>query len=87
MDLQPQIWLSLTRPEVICLLGSFLVAIIVVVFTTWAHLERHRADVELKRDMIARGMSADEIERVLAAKSPDLWQRRLWKHARQPRQS
>lgn len=24
-------------------------------------------DIELKRDMIARGMSADEIERVLAA--------------------
>jgi hypothetical protein len=27
-------------------------------------------DAELKRDMIARGMSADEIERVLAAGSP-----------------
>jgi hypothetical protein len=27
-------------------------------------------DAELKRDMIARGMSADEIERVLAAGTP-----------------
>jgi hypothetical protein len=27
-------------------------------------------DAELKREMIARGMSADEIERVLAAGSP-----------------
>ena len=27
-------------------------------------------DAELKRDMVARGMSADEIERVLAAGSP-----------------
>ena len=27
-------------------------------------------DIELKRDMIARGMSADEIERVLAAGNP-----------------
>jgi hypothetical protein len=27
-------------------------------------------DIELKRDMIARGMSADEIERVLSAGSP-----------------
>ncbi len=28
---------------------------------------KHELDAELKRDMIARGMTADEIERVLAA--------------------
>jgi hypothetical protein len=32
---------------------------------------RDEHEAQLKRDMIARGMSADEIERVLAAKSVD----------------
>lgn len=87
LALEPQFWRYLLREEVLFALGIFLTAIIVVVVTTWAHLERHRADVDLKRDMVARGMSVDEIERVMAAKSPDLWQRRTRKNARQPDQS
>ena len=30
----------------------------------------HRADVNLKREMVERGLSAEEIERIIAAKSP-----------------
>ena len=30
----------------------------------------HREDLELKREMLDRGMSGDEIERVMRAKSP-----------------
>jgi hypothetical protein len=37
----------------------------------WRNNEAGKRDAELKMEMIARGMSADEIERVLAAKSDD----------------
>jgi hypothetical protein len=30
----------------------------------------HRADVQLKRELVERGLSVDEIERVIQAKSP-----------------
>ena len=30
----------------------------------------HRADVHLKRELVERGLSVEEIERVIAAKSP-----------------
>jgi hypothetical protein len=30
----------------------------------------HRADVQLKRELVERGLSVDEIERVMKAKSP-----------------
>jgi hypothetical protein len=30
----------------------------------------HRADTQLKRDLVERGLSAEEIERIVAAKSP-----------------
>jgi hypothetical protein len=30
----------------------------------------HRQDIEFKRDMVDRGLSADEIERILRAQSP-----------------
>jgi hypothetical protein len=33
-------------------------------------MHKDELDASLKRDMIARGMSAEEIERVLAAESP-----------------
>jgi hypothetical protein len=40
-----------------------------VVAHYWFALRRHEMDTELKRSMVERGMSAEEIERVLAAKS------------------
>jgi hypothetical protein len=41
-----------------------------VVATFWYRIRAHESDNELKRTMIERGMSVEEIERVLAAKSP-----------------
>ncbi len=35
----------------------------------WAHVAKAQSTNELKRSMVERGMSAEEIERVLAAKS------------------
>jgi hypothetical protein len=35
----------------------------------WRKVRKHELDADLKRDMIGRGMSADEIERILAARS------------------
>ena len=35
----------------------------------WFELKKHEMDNDLKRSMIERGMSAEEIERVLAARS------------------
>ena len=34
----------------------------------WRQMKRDELETSLKRDMIARGMSADEIERILQAK-------------------
>ena len=42
-----------------------------VIATAWQKVARIRADADLKQSMIERGMSADEIERVLKAKSSD----------------
>ena len=35
----------------------------------WRRMRKDELDASLKHEMIARGMSADEIERVLAAKT------------------
>jgi hypothetical protein len=37
----------------------------------WRVSEANKLDNDLKMEMVARGMSADEIERVLKAKSSD----------------
>jgi hypothetical protein len=58
-------WLS--QPGVV-----FWLAIAVMCVTPWVfyyirEMKRDERETELKREMIARGMSADEIERVLKA--------------------
>ncbi len=58
-----------SRPEVIPLLGGFGVAIVVVIMGTWHRMEKTRANAELKRTMLDRGMSVEEIERVINAGS------------------
>jgi hypothetical protein len=49
--------------------GSAVVAVIAIVFSFTYSWRKREAELNLKHEMIARGMSADEIERVLAAKS------------------
>jgi hypothetical protein len=38
-----------------------------VIVSHWCELEKYKEECKLKRAMVERGMSADEIERVLAA--------------------
>lgn len=40
-----------------------------IISSAWASVERHKQECELKRSMVERGMSVDEIERVLQAGS------------------
>jgi hypothetical protein len=40
-----------------------------VVAECWRKMRKDELDADLKQEMVARGMSADEIERVLAARS------------------
>jgi hypothetical protein len=50
---------------------------IVLASGTINSIHRRRMEVEMKREMIERGMSADEIEKVIEAASPpeDGWER------------
>jgi hypothetical protein len=45
-----------------------LVVVLVLGFKLIDKMHRRNAEIELKRDMLDRGMSVEEIERVLAAK-------------------
>ena len=47
--------------------GVFAIPIIGVAGYYWAEVQKRRSDNNLKRSMIDRGMSAEEIARVLAA--------------------
>ena len=46
----------------------FAVPITAIIATFWSQVERRKSDNDLKRSMVERGMSAEEIERVIAAK-------------------
>ncbi len=48
-----------------------LIILLVLGFSLADRVHRRNAEIALKRDMVDRGMSADEIERVLAAKLPE----------------
>jgi hypothetical protein len=59
------------------LLFAVLIAATVIVITLWCvawtfghSMHRHRLEAELKRDMLDRGMSADEVAKVIEATAP-----------------
>jgi hypothetical protein len=52
----------------LAVLGVFSVPIVAIVATFWYKLEQGKSDNDLKRSMVERGMSVDDIERVLSAK-------------------
>jgi hypothetical protein len=60
----------LTSPFIIPVVGIIVAIGVPVISSVWADVEKHRRDTELKRCMIERGMSVEEIERVLAARTP-----------------
>lgn len=49
---------------------GILVGAVAIVGGIYMGIKNHQRDVLLKRDMVAKGYSVDEIERVLGAKSP-----------------
>jgi hypothetical protein len=50
--------------------GGVAFMIVIVVARSWAQIERAKSDNELKRRLVEQGKSAEEIERIIAAKSP-----------------
>jgi ABC-type bacteriocin/lantibiotic exporter with double-glycine peptidase domain len=65
MDMLADIVWNQNTLAVVCV---FAVPIVGIIATFWSQVERRKSDNELKRSMVERGMSADEIERVIAAK-------------------
>ena len=53
----------------LAVVGVFSVPIVAVIATFWYKIEQTRSDNELKRSMVQRGMSVEEIERVISAKT------------------
>ena len=51
-----------------CLVGC-LIPIVGIIAFYWYKAQKVRSENELKRTMVDRGMSADEIERILAAQA------------------
>ena len=47
----------------------FAIPLTVIVGGIWVKLEQSRSENDLKRSMVERGMSVDDIERVIAARS------------------
>lgn len=65
-SLQPPFNMIVLIVLIVSLLGLFkLIAIQARIYAT------HREDVQLKRDLVERGLSAEEIERIVLAKSPN----------------
>jgi len=62
-------WENLFQPENIMFISVFgsggVVAIIGILAGTWHGAKKHQHNTRLKRDLVARGYSADEIERIL----------------------
>ena len=54
-------------PDVAAVFMVFAIPIVAIVCNSWYHIARFRADHELKRTMIERGMSAQDIAQVMAA--------------------
>lgn len=59
------------RTETILPIMIFSIPIVAIIAHYWHRTIKTRSENELKRQMIDQGMSADEIERVLAARGPE----------------
>lgn len=53
--------------QTIAVIGAFSIPLAAIVCTAWYKMNKVRYENDLKRTMIERGMSVDEIERVMAA--------------------
>ncbi len=64
-------WNRMFRPEImvfVCVFGMItIIAVAGIVCGIWHSVEKTRAEARLKREMVAKGYHADEIERVVRA--------------------
>jgi hypothetical protein len=67
---------------VIAVGGAFLVAIVGIIVWHWYKWRKREIDANLKLDMLARGMSAEDIERVLSAGTAPAEFRKWWNERR-----
>ena len=58
-------------PDQLAVGGVFVVAIVAIAGGLWYAIRKMVSENDLKRTMVERGMSVEEIERVLAARTPD----------------
>jgi hypothetical protein len=62
---------KLPEPDVLGIVGVFgiggLIGITAIVSVMWANVRKAEVEANLKREMLDRGMSAEEIERVIKA--------------------
>ena len=59
------------QPQITVPILIFAIPIVAIVAAFWHASIKTRAETELKRQMIEAGMSAEDIERVLAAPGPE----------------
>ena len=62
-------WTELLKPETLFLLGVPVVGLAMIIAWAVVRCAQINADRRLKQSMLDQGRSADEIERVLAARS------------------
>jgi hypothetical protein len=55
----------------LAILGAFSIPIVIIVGGLWYKIRKMVSENDLKRTMVERGMSVEEIERVLAAHTPE----------------
>ena len=69
--LAESIWQSLFGMPQIAVIMGCLIPIAAIAFSFMYKSQRDRSDNELKRAMVERGMNAEEIERIMAARTED----------------
>ncbi len=67
MMLGSNLWESVFRMPQIAIIMGCLIPIVGIITSYWYKSQKMRAEHALKRTLAERGMSADEIERVVAA--------------------
>lgn len=63
-------WNRVFEPQTIAIIMSMLVPTVGSVAWAWFRINKTRSDNALKRSLAERGLGAEEIERILAAKGP-----------------
>ena len=62
------LWEYMFRIPQLPIIMGCLIPIVAIIAKVWYKAQKVRAESELKQSMVERGMSVDEIERVIAAR-------------------